>query len=112
MVASRVLLLPVIAALGYEFIYYTSRHCENPIMRIVLTPSLWLQKLTTREPDDSQIEVALAALKKVLEVEHPEKYAQPVVVVEVAADATALADGAAIADNPPVVNGPSIAGAL
>jgi len=75
MVASRVLLLPVIAALGYEFIYFTSRHVENPIMRVLLTPGLWLQKLTTREPDDKQLEVALAALKKVLEVEQPAKFA-------------------------------------
>jgi uncharacterized protein YqhQ len=77
MVASRVLLLPVIAALGYEFIYFTSRHVENPIMRVLLTPGLWLQKLTTREPDDKQLEVALAALKKVLETEQPEKFGPP-----------------------------------
>jgi uncharacterized protein YqhQ len=75
MVVSRVLLLPVIAALGYEFIYYTSRHVENPIMHVLLTPGLWLQKLTTREPDDKQLEVALAALKKVLETEQPDKFA-------------------------------------
>ena len=73
MVVSRILLLPVIAALGYEFIYFTSRHCDNPIMKVLLTPGLWLQALTTREPDDKQLEVALAALKKVMEVEQPEK---------------------------------------
>jgi uncharacterized protein YqhQ len=78
MVASRILLLPVIAALGYEFIYYTSRHVENPVMKVLLTPGLWLQKLTTREPDDKQLEVALAALKKVLEIEQPDKFAAPV----------------------------------
>jgi uncharacterized protein YqhQ len=75
MVLSRVLLVPVIAALGYEFIYLTSRHCENPIMRVLLTPGMWLQKLTTRQPDDKQLEVALSALKKVVEIEQPEKYA-------------------------------------
>lgn len=75
MAISRILLLPVIAALGYEFIYFTSRHCGNPVMRVLLTPGLWLQAMTTREPDDRQLEVALAALKKVLEVEQPEKYA-------------------------------------
>jgi uncharacterized protein YqhQ len=90
MVASRVLLLPVIAALGYEFIYFTSRHVENPIMKVLLTPGLWLQKLTTREPDDRQLEVALAALKKVLEIEQPEKYAiAPLSVPAVAPAATA-----------------------
>jgi uncharacterized protein YqhQ len=74
MVLSRILLLPVIAALGYEFIYFTSRHAENPIMKVLFTPGLWLQSLTTREPDDKQLEVAIAALKKVLEIEQPEKY--------------------------------------
>jgi uncharacterized protein YqhQ len=86
MVASRILLLPVIAALGYEFIYYTSRHVENPIMKVLLTPGLWLQKLTTREPDDKQLEVALAALKKVLETEQPGKFAPPVAAAPAAAE--------------------------
>jgi uncharacterized protein YqhQ len=84
MVLSRVLLLPVIAALGYEFIYFTSRHAGNPIMKVLLTPGLWLQALTTRQPDDKQLEVALASLKKVLEVEQPEKYAPPVVAAAAA----------------------------
>jgi len=77
-VASRLILLPVIAALGYEFIYFTSRHCGNPIMKVLLTPGLWLQKLSTREPDDQQLEVALAALKSVLQAEQPDKYPAPV----------------------------------
>jgi len=74
MVISRILLLPVIAAIGYEFIFFTSRHSNHPIMKALLTPGLWLQSLTTREPDDKQLEVAISALKKVLEVEQPEKY--------------------------------------
>ncbi|MBP1706989.1 MAG: putative rane protein [Chloroflexi bacterium] len=80
MAVSRILLLPVIAALGYEFIYFTSRHSDNLIMKALLTPGLWLQSLTTRQPDDKQLEVAIAALKKVLEIEQPEKYAPPVEV--------------------------------
>jgi uncharacterized protein YqhQ len=79
---SRILLLPVIAALGYEFIYFTSRHCDNPIMKILLTPGLWLQTLTTRQPDDSQLEVALAALKRVLEAEQPERLEMPAVMAQ------------------------------
>jgi uncharacterized protein YqhQ len=81
MIASRVLLLPVVASLGYEFIYFTSRHCDNPIMKVLLTPGLWLQSLTTRKPDDQQLEVALVALKKVIaeeKVEAPEP--QPVII--------------------------------
>jgi len=77
LVLSRILLLPVIAALGYEFIYITSRHADNPIMKVLLTPGMWLQSLSTRQPDDQQLEVALASLKKVLEAEQPEKYAVP-----------------------------------
>ncbi|MBN1190412.1 MAG: DUF1385 domain-containing protein [Dehalococcoidales bacterium] len=86
MIASRVLLLPVIAALGYEFIYFTSRHSENLVMRAILTPGLWLQKLTTREPDDKQIEVGLAALKRVLEDEQPARIAATAVTIPAVAE--------------------------
>jgi len=71
MVLSRILLVPVIAALGYEFIYFTSRHPTNPVMKLLLKPGMWLQSLTTQQPDDQQLEVALAALKKVIEIEQP-----------------------------------------
>lgn len=76
MVAARILLVPVIAALGYEFIFLTSRHIHNPVFRLMIKPGLWIQDLTTREPDDQQLEVALAALKKVIEIE--EKQPEPV----------------------------------
>ncbi len=66
MVVSRVLLIPVIAALGYEATQFGARHMNNVVVRAIMTPGLWLQSLTTREPDDSQIEVAVAALKEVI----------------------------------------------
>ncbi len=66
---ARVLLIPVIAMLGYEFIRFSARHINNPIMRAVITPSLALQSLTTRPPDDSMLQVSIAALKRVLEIE-------------------------------------------
>jgi uncharacterized protein YqhQ len=66
---ARVLLIPVIAMLGYEFIRFSARHINHPVMRAVVAPSLALQSLTTRPPDDSMLEVAIAALKRVLEVE-------------------------------------------
>jgi uncharacterized protein YqhQ len=69
MVVSRICLVPVIASLGYEFIYFSGRHSHNPVLRVLMTPGLWLQSLTTREPDDRQLEVALSALKKVIEIE-------------------------------------------
>jgi uncharacterized protein YqhQ len=66
---ARVLLIPVIAMLGYEFIRFSARHISNPLMRAVIAPSLALQSLTTRPPDDSMLEVSIAALKRVLEIE-------------------------------------------
>jgi len=69
MVLSRIVLIPVIAALSYEFIYYGARYSHNPVMKALLTPGLWLQSFTTREPDDAQIEVGIIALQKVIETE-------------------------------------------
>jgi len=66
MALSRIVLIPVIAALGYEVIYFSAAHADNKIVRALSAPGLWLQSLTTREPDDSQLEVALAALKRVV----------------------------------------------
>ena len=76
MVLSRIVLIPVIAALGYEVVYFGGRHSKNGIVRAILTPGLWLQSMTTREPDDSQLEVALAALKRVTEIDRSEETAQ------------------------------------
>jgi uncharacterized protein YqhQ len=66
---ARILLIPVIAMLGYEFIRFSARHINHPLMRALIAPSLALQSLTTRPPDDSMLEVAIASLKRVLEVE-------------------------------------------
>jgi len=77
MVLSRILLIPVIAALGYEVIYFGANHIKNALVRAVLAPGLWLQALTTKEPEDGQIEVALSAIKKVVEMDQLEEAAQP-----------------------------------
>lgn len=61
----RLLLLPVVAGISYEIIKFAGRS-QNKLVRIVIQPGLWLQKITTREPDDSQLEVAIASLKAVL----------------------------------------------
>ncbi len=73
MVLSRVILIPVIAALSYEVIYFGARHTNNGLVRAVLAPGLWLQAMTTREPDDSQLEVALSALRGVMEADQLEE---------------------------------------
>lgn len=64
-VASRIFLVPVIAAIGYEVIRFGAAHAENIFMKIILKPGLVLQRVTTREPDDSMLEVAIAAFKRV-----------------------------------------------
>jgi uncharacterized protein YqhQ len=71
MVLSRIVLVPIIAGVSYELIYFIGRHTDNMIARILSKPGLWLQSMTTREPDDSQIEVAIVALKQVIETEEP-----------------------------------------
>ena len=72
LILSRILLIPVIAGLGYEVIYFSANHADNPVVRAVAAPGLLLQSLTTREPDDSQLEVALAALSRAVELDKEE----------------------------------------
>jgi uncharacterized protein YqhQ len=69
LIASRVLLLPVIAGIAYEVIRFGSRHPDSRILRALLAPGLWLQSLTTREPTLDQVEVSIRALRDVLEAE-------------------------------------------
>ena len=63
---TRLALVPVVAAIAYEIIRFSAAHDANPIMRMIITPGLWLQKLTTREPDDGMVACAIAALQPVL----------------------------------------------
>jgi uncharacterized protein YqhQ len=65
----RLLLLPVLAMVSYEFIRFSAKHLNNPIMRAIIAPNLAMQLLTTRQPDDSMVQVAIEALKKVLDAE-------------------------------------------
>jgi len=66
LIASRILLLPVIAAIAYEVTQYGARHMDNIFIKWLVAPGLWLQSLTTKQPDDKMVEVAIAALKEVL----------------------------------------------
>ena len=63
---ARVVLLPLIAGLAYEVIRFSARHLKNPICRVLIAPGLWLQRITTKEPDDQQLEIAIVALKEAL----------------------------------------------
>lgn len=66
---SRLLMIPVISGIAYEVLRFTGRHSEHPLIRWLIKPNLALQRLTTREPDDDMLEVAITALKSVLEKE-------------------------------------------
>ena len=72
LIATRILLLPVIAGLAYELIRFAGKHTDNSILMALLAPGLWLQRLTTREPTLDQIEVSIRALQEVLRVERTE----------------------------------------
>lgn len=67
--ASRVVLLPAIAGISYEFIKYSAKKRGNPLIELLIRPGLWLQRLTTREPSDDQLEVAIKAMNEALAME-------------------------------------------
>lgn len=68
-IASRVILVPVIAGISYEIIKFSGAHSGNPLVKLIVYPSLALQALTTRQPDDDQIEVAIHAMKHAIAVD-------------------------------------------
>jgi uncharacterized protein YqhQ len=68
-ILSRIALIPVIAVISYEIMKFGAGHIQNSIVRILLAPGLMLQAITTREPDDSQIEAAISALNEVIKID-------------------------------------------
>ena len=72
----KLLLLPLTCGIGYEFLMYAGKH-DNALVKIFSAPGLWMQRITTKEPDDSMIEVAIAALMDALPEEFPEEDAEP-----------------------------------
>jgi uncharacterized protein YqhQ len=66
---SRIVLIPVIAGFSYEVLRFSAKMKNSPIIRLIVLPGLLLQRMTVREPDDSQIEVALAAMNEVLKLD-------------------------------------------
>ena len=64
LIVSRVVLVPFIAAVSYEVIRFSGRHAGNPLVGLITAPSLALQSLTTRQPDDDQIEIAIMAMEQ------------------------------------------------
>ena len=65
---SRVVLLPLIAGVSYEFLKWSAKNDTSPFVKLIIAPGLGLQRLTTREPDDSQLEVAIRSMEEALAV--------------------------------------------
>ena len=70
----RIVLMPVIAGVAYEItVKWAGSHPDNPLVKVILWPGMQMQRLTTREPDDGQIECAIAAMQLVLDREQREE---------------------------------------
>jgi uncharacterized protein YqhQ len=69
MLASRVIVIPLVAGIAFEFIMWSARHQDSALVQALVWPGLQMQKLTTREPSDDMVEIAMASLKKVLSME-------------------------------------------
>jgi len=80
-IVSRIVLLPVVAGVSYEVLKLSGKYCHTWLMKIIIAPGMWLQKLTTREADDSQLEVAIRALSAVLPAENSKAQETPDVSV-------------------------------
>jgi uncharacterized protein YqhQ len=69
MVGSRIALIPVIAAVGYEILKWGAKHRGNPIVRAIMYPGILVQKITTRQPTDDMIEVAIVSMEQALQAD-------------------------------------------
>jgi uncharacterized protein YqhQ len=69
MIASRILLIPVIASVGYELLRLGARHRGNPIVKVVMWPGILVQKITTKQPTDDMIEVAIVSLEEAIKAD-------------------------------------------
>src|SRR5262245_4227627 len=70
MILSRILLIPVIAAVGYEILRWGAKHRGNPVVRVIMWPGILVQKITTRQPTDDMIEVAIVSMEQALEADN------------------------------------------
>ena len=68
-IGSRILAIPIIAGIAFELLRLGAKYHRSPVMRVLMAPGLWLQKITTKPPSDDQIEVAIASFEKVRDME-------------------------------------------
>ena len=100
MVVSRIILIPVIASVGYEILRFGARHRANPVVKVLLYPGLLVQMITTKQPTDDMIEVAIVSMEEALEADGAAIPAgsldlerEPMQVAAATADAVASAPG-------------------
>ena len=74
-ILTKLAMVPVIVGIGFEFLMIAGKH-PNPLTKALSAPGLWMQRITTKEPDESQLEVALAALKCAMPNEFPDERAK------------------------------------
>ena len=90
MIASRIVLIPVLAAVGYEILKFGARYRTNPLIRVIMYPGILVQKITTKQPTDDMIEVAIVSMEQALE-----------------ADGETIPEGSSLFDRAPMVLGPT-----
>jgi uncharacterized protein YqhQ len=90
MVASRIILIPVLAAVGYEILRFGARYRTNPLITVIMYPGILVQKITTKQPTDDMIEVAIVSMESALE-----------------ADGEPIPEGSSVFDRAPMALGPS-----
>jgi uncharacterized protein YqhQ len=69
MIGSRIVLIPVIAAVGYEILKFGAKHRANPVVRAIMYPGILVQLITTRQPTDDMIEVAIVSMEQAIEAD-------------------------------------------
>ena len=93
------LLLPLICGLGFEFILYAGKH-ENLFTKIVAAPGLWMQRITTREPDLDELEIAITAMKSAMPDEFPQSEVDEIIEASKPAPVEAAETEESAADAP------------
>lgn len=74
---SRIIFLPLVAGISYEILKLSGKYADNIIVKVLIAPGLWLQKITTREPDDDMLEVALVSIKEAIRSDDDTSYQKP-----------------------------------
>ena len=92
-------MVPVIAAFSYEIIRFSGAHQEAWFGRMLSQPGLILQRLTTRQPDDSQIEVAICAMETAIAADQGREYLEPISLVNGGDTAVEIAEPGTVAEN-------------